>query len=128
MVKRTLLASIVSLSFFAVAAPGRAHHSANSQFDTSTEFILTGVLTKLEEINPHSQWHVDVKAADGTVTSWKLEGVSPNNLRRAGIRVKDDLKIGGTYSFTVAPSRDGSHIAFLKAVNVNGRVVQMIQL
>ena len=128
MVKRTLLTSIVSLSFFAVAAPAVAHHSANSQFDTSREFILTGVLTELEEINPHSQWHVDVKAADGTVTSWKLEGVSPNNLRKAGIRVKDDLKIGGTYSFTVAPSRDGSHIAFLKAVNVNGRVVQMIQL
>jgi hypothetical protein len=128
MVKRTLLTSIVSLSFFAVAAPALAHHSANSQFDTSKEFILTGVLTELEEVNPHSQWHVDVKAADGTVTSWKLEGVSPNNLRRAGIRVKDDLKIGGTYSFTVAPSRDGSHIAFLKAVTVNGRVVQMIQL
>ena len=128
MVKRTLLTSIVSLFFFAVAAPALAHHSANSQFDTSKEFILTGVLTELEEINPHSQWHVDVKAADGTVTSWKLEGVSPNNLRKAGIRVKDDLKIGGTYSFTVAPSRDGSHIAFLKAVNVNGRVVQMIQL
>jgi hypothetical protein len=128
MVKRTLLTSIVSLSCFAVAAPALAHHSANSQFDTSKEFILTGVLTELEEVNPHSQWHVDVKAADGTVTSWKLEGVSPNNLRRAGIRVKDDLKIGGTYSFTVAPSRDGSHIAFLKAVSVNGRVVQMIQL
>jgi hypothetical protein len=128
MVKRNLFAFIVSLSFFVVAAPAVAHHSANSQFDTSKEFILTGVLTELEEVNPHSQWHVDVKAADGTVTSWKLEGVSPNNLRRAGIRVKDDLKIGGTYSFTVAPSRDGSHIAFLKAVNVNGRVVQMIQL
>jgi hypothetical protein len=128
MVKRNLLASIVSLSFFAVTAPAIAHHSANSQFDTSKEFILTGVLTELEEINPHSQWHVDVKAADGTVTSWKLEGVSPNNLRKAGIRVKDDLKIGGTYSFTVAPSRDGSHIAFLKAVDVNGRLVQMIQL
>ena len=128
MVKRNLFAFIVSLSFFAVVAPALAHHSANSQFDTSKEFILTGVLTQLEEINPHSQWHVDVKEADGTVTSWKLEGVSPNNLRKAGIRVKDDLKIGGTYSFTVSPSRDGSHIAFLKAVTVNGRLVQMIQL
>src|SRR5438552_17427565 len=105
MVKRNLFAFIVSLSFFAVVAPALAHHSANSQFDTSKEFILTGVLTELEEINPHSQWHVDVKAADGTVTSWKLEGVRPNNLRRAGIRVKDDLKIGGTYSLTVASSR-----------------------
>ena len=45
MIKRTLLASIVSLSFFAVAAPAIAHHSANAQFDTYKEFILTGVLT-----------------------------------------------------------------------------------
>ena len=128
MVKRTLLASIVSLSFFAVAAPAIAHHSANAEFDTSKEFVLTGVLTELEEVNPHSRWHVDVKAADGTVTSWNLEGVTPNSLRRAGVRVKDDLKIGGTYSFTCAPSKDGSHIAFLKAITVNGRLVQMVQL
>ncbi len=128
MVKRILLASIVSLSFFAVAAPAIAHHSANAQFDTSKEFVLTGVLTELEEVNPHSRWHVDVKAADGTVTSWILEGVTPNSLRRAGLRVKDDLKIGGTYSFTVAPSKDGSPMAFLKAITVNGRLVQMVQL
>ncbi|PYR27734.1 MAG: hypothetical protein DMF92_15715 [Acidobacteria bacterium] len=128
MVKRTLLASIVSLTFFAVAAPAIAHHSANAQFDTYKEFILTGVLTKLEEMNPHSRWHVDVKADDGTVTSWELEGVSPNSLRRAGVRVKDDLKIGGTYSFTVAPSKDGSHLAFLKAITIDGRLVQMVAL
>ena len=128
MVKRTPFASIVFLSLFAVAAPAGAHHSANAQFDTSKEFVLTGVLTQLEEVNPHSRWHVDVTAADGTVTSWNLEGVSPNGLRRAGVRIKDDLKIGGTYSFTVAPSKDGSHLAFLKAITVNGRLVQMVQL
>jgi hypothetical protein len=128
MVKRTLLASIVSLFFLAVAAPAFAHHSANAQFDTFKEFILTGVLTKFEEMNPHSRWHVDVKADDGTVTSWELEGVSPNSLRRAGVRVKDDLKIGQIYSFTVAPSKDGSHLAFLKAITINGRVVPMIAL
>ena len=128
MVKRTLLASIVSMAFFALAAPATAHHSANAQFDTFKEFILTGVLTQLEEMNPHSRWHVDVKGDDGKVTSWELEGVSPNSLRRAGVRVKDDLKIGGTYSFTVAPSKDGSKLAFLKAININGRLVQMVAL
>ena len=128
MVKRILLASVVSLIFFGAPAPARAHHSANAQFDTFKEFILTGVLTELVEMNPHSRWHVDVKADDGTIASWELEGVSPNSLRRAGVRVKDDLKIGGTYSFTVAPSKDGSKLAFLKAININGRLVQMVAL
>ena len=110
------------------ARPGGAHHSANAQFDTSQEFVLTGVLTELQDINPHSIWHIDVKGEDGKVTAWKLEGVNPTTLRRLGLSIKNDLKIGGTYSFTVAPSRDGSKYAFLKAVTVNGKRFQMIQL
>jgi hypothetical protein len=128
MIKNTLLASAAALFVLAVGAPVLAHHSANAQFDTSKEMVLTGVLTKLEEINPHSKWHVDVKNPDGTVTSWLLEGVSPNNLRRQGVKVKEDLKIGETYSFTVAPSRTDNKTAFLKAVTINGRLVQIIQL
>ena len=128
MIKKTLLASALSLSLLALGVQAIAHHSANSQFDTSQEFVLTGVLTELDDVNPHSVWHVDVKAADGTVASWRLEGVSPNSLRRLGLSIKNDLKFGGTYSFTCAPSRDGSKSAFLKAVTVNGKLFQMVQL
>ena len=128
MIKKTLLASALSLSLLALGVPAIAHHSANSQFDTSQEFVLTGVLIQLDDVNPHSMWHVDVKAADGTVTAWRLEGVSPNSLRRLGLSIKNDLKFGGTYSFTCAPSRDGSKSAFLKAVTVNGKLFQMVQL
>ena len=105
-----------------------AHHSANAQFDTSVEKVLTGVLTRLEEVNPHSQWYVDVKGADGTVASWKLESVNPNTLRRQGVKVKDDLKIGEPYSFTISPSRDGSNSGFLKAIQIKDRLVQLLQL
>ena len=128
MIKNTLLASAMSLSILALSVPSMAHHSANAQFDTTQEFILTGVLTELQDINPHSIWHIDVKGADGKVTAWKLEGVNPTTLRRLGLSIKNDLKIGGTYGFTVAPSRDGSKYAFLKAVTINGKLFQMIQL
>ena len=128
MIKNTLLASAMSLCILALGVPVMAHHSANAQFDTTQEFVLTGVLTELRDINPHSIWQIDVKDADGKVTAWKLEGVNPTTLRRLGLSIKTDLKIGGTYSFTVAPSRDGSKYAFLKAVTINGKVFQMVQL
>ena len=128
MIKNTLLVFAMSLSILALSVPAMAHHSANAQFDTSQEFVLTGVLTELQDINPHSIWHIDVKGEDGKVTAWKLEGVNPTSLRRLGLSIKNDLKIGGTYSFTVAPSRDGSKYAFLKAVTINGKLFQMIQL
>jgi hypothetical protein len=116
------------ISILALSVSVSAHHSAAAQFDVSQEIVLTGVLTELQEINPHSIWHVDVKGEDGKVTSWKLEGVSPNNLRKLGLSIKNDLKIGGTYSFTCAPSRDGSKYVFLKAVTVNSKLYKMVEL
>ena len=128
MIKNTLLVAAMSLAILALSVPARAHHSAAAQFDVSQEFVLTGVLTQLQDINPHSIWHLDVKGEDGKVTAWKLEGVNPNGLRRLGLSIKTDLKIGGTYSFTVAPSRDGSKYAFLKAITINGKKFQMVEL
>ena len=128
MIKNILLAATMLLSILALSVSVSAHHSAAAQFDVSKEFVLTGVLTELQEVNPHSMWFVDVKGEDGKVTRWKLEGVSPNTLRRLGISIKNDLKIGGTYAFTCAPSRDGSKYVFLKAVTINGKLYQMVQL
>ena len=128
MVKNMLLASGATVLVLALGAPVMAHHSANAQFDTSVEKVLTGVLTKIEEVNPHSQWYVDVKGADGTVASWKLESVNPNTLRRQGVKVKEDLKVGEPYSFTISPSKDGSNTGFLKAILIKDRLVQLVQL
>jgi hypothetical protein len=128
MVKNILLASGATVLVLALGAPVMAHHSANAQFDTSVEKVLTGVLTKIEEVNPHSQWYVDVKGADGTVASWKLESVNPNTLRRQGVKVKEDLKVGEPYSFTISPSKDGSNTGFLKAILIKDRLVQLVQL
>ena len=127
MIKNIMLIAAMSLPL-ALGVPATAHHSAAAQFDTTQEFVLTGVLTELQEINPHSIWHVEVKDTDGKVTAWKLEGVNPSTLRRLGLSIKNDLKIGGIYGFTCAPSRDGSKYAFLKAVTVNGKKFQMVEL
>src|SRR5712691_6058786 len=123
MIKNISLAATMLLSILlALSVSVSAHHSAAAQFDVSQEFVLTGVLTELHEINPHSTWNVDVKGEDGKVTSWKLEGVSANNLRRLGLSIKNDLKIGGTYAFTCAPARDGGRYVFLKAITINGKL------
>lgn len=128
MIKRTLMASTVALWAMLAGSPAMAHHSANAQFDTSKEFELTGVLAKLENINPHSWWHVDITDANGKVTRWRLESLSPNGLIRQGIRVKDDIKVGGTYTFTIAPAWKDPAMGFMKAITVNGRKVKIVDL
>jgi hypothetical protein len=130
MTTNTLLASTAIATLLA-CAPAVAHHSANAQFDTKQDLMITGVVTKVENINPHSWWHVDVKGPDGKVTSWRLESLSPNGLIRQGLKVKSDIKIGSAYEFRIAPAwkdPEGSKMGFMKAITVNGKEYVVVEL
>jgi hypothetical protein len=115
-----------------IGTPAMAHHSVNAEFDTTKELTFTGVLTKIDNVNPHSWWYVDVKADDGKVTNWKLESVGPGGLVRQGLRLKDDLKMGQEYTFKVSPGwkddPSGAKIGFMKTITVNGKLYTMTPL
>jgi hypothetical protein len=75
------------------AAPVKAHHAFAAEFDASRPVKLHGTVTQWELVNPHSWIHIDVKNDDGTVTSWMIEGGSPNSLFRLGF-TKNSLPPG----------------------------------
>jgi hypothetical protein len=77
----------------AAALPILAHHSISAEFDTTKTVSVTGVVTKLDWLNPHIWVYVDAKDAAGKVTKWQFEGGPPNSLRRNGW-TKDSLKEG----------------------------------
>ena len=130
MVKKIVIA-FVAVAVLMIGAPAGAHHSANAQFDTQKELTITGVLTKVENVNPHSWWHVDVKGPDGKVTSWKLESLSPSGLIRQGLKVKTDLKIGETFSFRISPAwkdPEGVKLGFMRSITVGGKEFVVVEL
>ena len=91
------------------AAPLRAHHAFTSEFDASKPVKLRGTVTKVELINPHSWIHIDVKTPDGKVTSWAIEGGTPNTLFRLGV-TKNTLAIGSEL-LVEGNAKDGSNKA-----------------
>ena len=76
-----------------VAIPVSAHHAVQAVFDYSKPVKVTGAVTKVEFINPHSWIHLDVTGPDGKVVNWGVEGGSPNALLRLGF-TKNSLPVG----------------------------------
>ena len=82
---RRRLAVLVTATLVVMAATTSAHHSVSGQYDSSKPLTLTGVITKVDWINPHIYLHLDVKEKDGAVTSWTLSTLPTAMMRRAGL-------------------------------------------
>lgn len=101
---------ILSIAALLPAVPLDAHHAFAAEFDEKKTLILRGTVTKWDLINPHSWIHLDVKDADGKVTSWMIEGGSPNSLFRLGFN-KDSLKPGTEIIVDGYQAKDGANRA-----------------
>jgi hypothetical protein len=104
--------------FVVAMAPLDAHHAFSAEFDSKKPLKMRGVVTKVEFINPHSWIHIDVTDDAGKITSWMIEGGSPNTLFRRGIN-KDSLPKGTVVIVDGYQAKDGSNRA-------NGRDVTLV--
>jgi hypothetical protein len=98
-------ATLWAIGALAFAGAASAHHSF-SVFDMTTEKTIEGEIVEFQWTNPHTWTWVNVKNADGTVTRWGLEGMSPNYLGRRGWS-KNTFKPGDHVKMVVAPLKSG---------------------
>ncbi len=61
-----------------------AHHGITGQFDTTQTVELTGVVTDMRFVNPHSYVYFDVETDAGDVLPWRCEMRAATALRRSG--------------------------------------------
>ena len=111
------------------AGPASAHHSVQAQFDVHKTFTITGTVSKVEWINPHSYLTLNVKDADGKVQRWAFELAAPGVLRRAGMSREDrgGLKPGDEITVTGLSSKDGSNTGWLQELKLSdGRVIKLV--
>jgi hypothetical protein len=84
----------------------RAHHAFSSEFDAAKPVTLTGVVKKMEWINPHSWLTIEVKAANGATDTWEIEAGAPNAMFRRGFN-RNSLPVGTTVVVSGFQAKDG---------------------
>jgi hypothetical protein len=111
--KSVVFCAVLALLLATVSA--YAHHSFTAEFDASKPVTLTGTVTKVEWMNPHTWFYVDVKEEGGKVSNWGFELGSPNSLVRNGWS-RNSLKVGDVVTVEASRSRNGSTIGNAKTV------------
>jgi hypothetical protein len=104
------LAVLLFAMLAGATALAAAHHSFAAEYDRSKPVKVTGTVTKVEWMNPHIWFYVDVKDDNGTVTNWAFSAAPPGVLMRRGI-AKEALKIGTVVKVEGFRARDGSNNA-----------------
>jgi hypothetical protein len=106
----------------AITAPILAHHSVSAEFDSTKPVTLSGPVTNVDWMNPHTYVFVDVNdpsAAARKIRTWACELASPNELARRGF-TRESLRVGMSVRVTGTRAKDGSfkiHTDLLTADN-----------
>ena len=111
-----VLLSALVLTVAATSAP--AHHSFSAEFDREKPFKMTGTVTKVEWMNPHTFFYIDVTdEKTKKVTNWAMEMGSPNGLMRQGW-TRNTMKIGDKVTVEGSLAKDGSPTGNARSVTM----------
>ena len=108
--RTTLAVAAIGLTLAGAGATVSAHHAFAAEFDAKKAVNFKGTITKVDWVNPHSWFYVDVKKPDGTVEKWAIEAGTPNVLFRRGV-TKQSLMPGTEIVVDGYQAKDGSHRA-----------------
>ena len=121
--KRVAILTVAAAGALLSGASASAHHSFAAEFDRNLPVTVTGTVTKVEWMNPHARFYIDVKDDKGEMANWELELGSPNGLMRQGW-TRNSLKKGDTVTITGSLAKDGSKLANARTVKLaDGRQV-----
>jgi hypothetical protein len=105
----TVCLLIVFSVMLVAVKPLTAHHSFDAEYDSKKPITVSGIVTKLDWVNPHAFVFIDSKDESGAVRNFKIEMGPPYALVRGGWK-RDTVKIGDRVTVeAAAAAKDGTN-------------------
>ena len=106
---------IAAFSLVVSAGLSLAHHSFMAEFDQKKPFTVTGTVTKVEWMNPHAFFYLDVKDEAGRVVKWSFQTATPSALTRRGWK-RESVKAGDQVTVQGYLAKHGTNFAAARSV------------
>ena len=121
MIKR-ILGTVVFSACLLAGSASLAHHSLSGVYDIRASGEVTGVIKKVEFINPHGVMTLDVPNDDGTSTEWALTTGSANTLQSLGFGGEGPNTViaGDVVTISYFPARNGKPLGFIRSITLSG--------
>jgi hypothetical protein len=87
--KTKIILVLLATGALCAVQPVQAHHAFAAEYDLEKPLTLTGIVTKMDWVNPHGWISMDVKQPDGMVKHWTIETAGPSQLSRHGLKKAD---------------------------------------
>ncbi|WP_428099910.1 DUF6152 family protein [Candidatus Rariloculus sp.] len=107
--------SLAAPFFFAVIAPPTLAHHGFGTFSMNEDIEITGTVTDLAFVNPHSWLYLDVVQENGAVEAVRCEMRSANTLRRSGW-TPELFPVGNEVTITGSPDRNDPYSCYVSTV------------
>ena len=112
---RQLVGCAGVLAVTVALAPWVTAHHGFGTFLMNKDVEITGTVTGLDFVNPHSWLHLDVTQPDGKVVAMRCEMRSAATLRRSGWS-PDLFPVGKKVTITGSPDRDDPYSCYVSTL------------
>ena len=117
--RHTMLAAVGMVLAFLVPAALQAHHSPSAIFDMNKRVAVTGMLVKIDWINPHIVLTMDANGDGGKIDHWTFESNPPSWYRSVGLARADFVDaIGKTITVEALRARDGTSFGYMRKITL----------